>query len=73
MDPLKELKRTVEELAAFNEIGKTLTGTLDIREVLKLIMQKIGELLHPENWSLLLDMKILVRTALGGFLSKNAY
>jgi hypothetical protein len=24
-------------------------------------------------WSLLLDLKILVRTALGGFLSKNAY
>ena len=54
MDPLRELKRTVEELAAFNEIGKTLTSTLDIREVLKIIMQKIGELLQPENWSLLL-------------------
>ena len=26
MDPLRELKRTVEELAAFNEIGKTLTS-----------------------------------------------
>jgi diguanylate cyclase (GGDEF)-like protein len=54
MDPLRELKRTVEELAAFNEIGKTLTSTLDISEVLKIIMQKIGELLQPENWSLLL-------------------
>ena len=54
MDPLRELKRTVEELAAFNEIGKTLTSTLDIREVLKMIMQKVSELLQPENWSLLL-------------------
>ncbi len=54
MDPLRELKRTVEELAAFNEIGKTLTSTLDISEVLKIIMQKVSELLQPENWSLLL-------------------
>jgi len=54
MDPLRELKRTVEELAAFSEIGKTLTSTLDIREVLKMIMQKVSELLQPENWSLLL-------------------
>ena len=28
---------------------------------------------YIENWSLFLDMKILVRTALGGFLSRNAY
>ena len=31
------------------------------------------DLYYIENWSLLLDVKILVRTALGGFLSKNAY
>lgn len=31
------------------------------------------DLYYIENWSLLLDLKILVRTALGGFLSKNAY
>ena len=53
-DLLRELKRTVDELAAFNEIGKTMTSTLDIREVLKIIMQKVGELLQPESWSLLL-------------------
>ncbi|MBI5545821.1 MAG: sensor domain-containing diguanylate cyclase [Deltaproteobacteria bacterium] len=51
---LKELKRTVDELQAFNEIGKALTSTLDIAEVLKLIMDKVGELLHPSNFSLLL-------------------
>ncbi len=54
-DLLRELKRTVDELAAFNEIGKTLTSTLDIREVLRIIMQKVSELLEPENWSLLLS------------------
>jgi hypothetical protein len=31
------------------------------------------DLYYIENWSLLLDLKILVRTALGGFLSRNAY
>jgi diguanylate cyclase (GGDEF)-like protein len=51
---LRELKRTVDELQAFNAIGKALTSTLDIREVLGLIMEKVGELLHPSNWSLLL-------------------
>ena len=53
-DLLRELKRTVEELAAFNEIGKALTSTLEIREVLKMIMQKVSELLRPQIWSLLL-------------------
>jgi Undecaprenyl-phosphate glucose phosphotransferase len=31
------------------------------------------DLYYIEHWSLWLDFKILVRTALGGFLSKNAY
>ena len=48
-----ELKRKIEELSIFNEIGKTLTSTLDIKEILNIIMLKIGELLRPDNWSLL--------------------
>src|SRR5262249_462257 len=31
------------------------------------------DLYYIENWSLFLDVKILLRTALGGFISKNAY
>ena len=31
------------------------------------------DLYYIENWSLLLDLKILLRTAFGGFLSRNAY
>jgi Undecaprenyl-phosphate glucose phosphotransferase len=31
------------------------------------------DLYYIEHWSLLFDLKILVRTALGGFLSRNAY
>lgn len=49
-----QLKRKIEELSIFNEIGKTLTSTLDIKEILNIIMQKIGALLKPDNWSLML-------------------
>jgi len=31
------------------------------------------DLYYIENWSLLFDLRILLRTALGGFLSRNAY
>lgn len=57
MDPAKLLaamKRTVEQLAAFNEIAKALTSTLEVREVLQVVMQKVSELLKPRHWSLLL-------------------
>jgi diguanylate cyclase (GGDEF)-like protein len=44
----------VDELAALNEIGKALTSSLDIREVMHLILEKVSGLLRPSNWSLLL-------------------
>jgi diguanylate cyclase (GGDEF)-like protein len=53
-DLLRDLKRKVDELAAFHEIGKALTGTLEQQSVLELIMLKVGELLSPSHWSLLL-------------------
>src|SRR5882762_6652063 len=49
------MKRTVEQLAAFNQIAKALTSTLEVGEVLELVMQKVSELLKPESWSLLLE------------------
>src|SRR5438105_2123323 len=51
---LRELKRMVDELAALNEIGKALTSSLDISEVMELILEKVSRLLKPSNWSLLL-------------------
>lgn len=51
---IEELKKRVEELSVFNEIGKALTSTLDLRKVLDIIMEKISELFRPKNWSLLL-------------------
>jgi len=58
MDPaqlLAAMKRTVEQLAAFNEIAKAVTSTLEIREVLHVVMQKVSELLRPRHWSLMLE------------------
>ncbi len=51
---LEELKKTVDALQTFGEIGKTLTSTLDIQEVLRVVLQKISDLLHPTSWSLLM-------------------
>ena len=31
------------------------------------------DLWYIENWSVWLDLRILIKTILGGFLSKNAY
>ena len=53
-DLLRELKRNVVELAALHEIGKALTSSLELQHVLKLIMEKVGELLAPNHYSLLL-------------------
>ena len=38
----------------YADLAKTLTSTLDLSQVLQIIMQKVGELLTPKNWSLLL-------------------
>jgi diguanylate cyclase (GGDEF)-like protein len=53
-DLLAAMQRTVEQLGAFNEIAKALTSTLEVGEVLQLVMQKVSALLKPRNWSLLL-------------------
>jgi diguanylate cyclase (GGDEF)-like protein len=54
-DLLGAMKRTVEQLAAFNDIAKALTSTLEVREVLQVVMQKVSELMKPSNWSLVLQ------------------
>src|SRR3954470_3540696 len=51
---LRELKRMVDELAALNQIGKALTSSLNIEEVMELMLEKVSSLLKPSNWSLLL-------------------
>jgi diguanylate cyclase (GGDEF)-like protein len=44
----------VSELEAFNHIGKTLTSTLELKQILGTLMDQITRLLQPKNWSMLL-------------------
>jgi diguanylate cyclase (GGDEF)-like protein len=36
------------------EVGKALTSSLQLHEILRTIMEKVDEYLHPDTWSLLL-------------------
>lgn len=64
-----ELRRQVELLSIFNDIGKTLTSTLDLDEVLKVILERVSTLVQPRNWSLLLvdepSRELVFRVAVG--------
>lgn len=51
--PSDETSRRLLHLATFNEIGKALTSSLDLNEILKVVMEKISIILEPKNWSLL--------------------
>lgn len=42
------------ELSVFHELGKALTSSLQLEQVLSTIMEKINEILRPDTWSLLL-------------------
>jgi len=42
------------EVTVFHELGKALTSTLQLDQVLRTIMEKINEILRPDTWSLLL-------------------
>jgi diguanylate cyclase (GGDEF)-like protein len=42
------------EIAVFHELGKALTSSLQLDQVLRTIMEKINEVLRPDTWSLLL-------------------
>src|SRR6202035_4874647 len=46
--------REAGEVAVFQELGKALTSSLQLDQVLRTIMEKIDEFLRPDNWSLLL-------------------
>src|ERR1700683_1008282 len=42
------------EISVFHELGKALTSSLQLDQVLRTIMEKINEVLRPDTWSLLL-------------------
>jgi len=47
-------QREAGEVAVFHELGKALTSSLQLDQVLRTIMAKIDEFLRPDTWSLLL-------------------
>jgi diguanylate cyclase (GGDEF)-like protein len=51
------LERRNEELRIFLEIGTAITSSLDLQEILRVIMEKVSILLKPSTWSLLLADK----------------
>ena len=51
---VKSDPRGLSEVAVFHELGKALTSSLQLDQVLRTIMQKVEEFLHPDTWSLLL-------------------
>ncbi len=51
---LQVMKRTVDQLEAFNDIAKALTSTLELQQVLDLMGERLSHLLGARQWSLLL-------------------
>jgi diguanylate cyclase (GGDEF)-like protein len=51
---LVELEKKIHELSTFNELARTLTSTLQLKEVLQIIMDKIKDLVKSQALSLLL-------------------
>ncbi len=51
---VKTEQREAGEVAVFHELGKALTSSLQLDQVLRTIMEKIDEFLRPDTWSLLL-------------------
>jgi diguanylate cyclase (GGDEF)-like protein len=49
-----QVRKRNEQLSTINEIGRALTSSLNVNEILTIIMQQISVLLQPKNWSLLL-------------------
>jgi Undecaprenyl-phosphate glucose phosphotransferase len=73
---IEEFKRRIPKYALRHKVKAGITGWAQIHGLRgqTSIEKRIEfDLYYIENWSLLLDVKILVRTALGGFLSRHAY
>ena len=51
---LANFEKIKRRITIIHEIGKTLTSSLTVKEVVQQIFYKVAELFSPENWSLLL-------------------
>lgn len=48
------MEQKLSDITVFREIARSLTSTLSVEDILKLIMGYVEKLYKPENWSLLL-------------------
>ena len=53
-DPNRALEQRLRELAIINELINTLTSTLELSEILRIVLDRIKILTHAEALSLLL-------------------
>jgi diguanylate cyclase (GGDEF)-like protein len=53
-EEIADLKRQVERLSLFHDVGKALASTLDLQKILQTIMERISDILQPDTWSLLM-------------------
>jgi Undecaprenyl-phosphate glucose phosphotransferase len=73
---IEEFRRQIPRYHLRHKVKAGLTGWAQVNGLRgqTSIEKRIEyDLYYIENWSILLDLKILVRTVVGGFLSKNAY
>jgi Undecaprenyl-phosphate glucose phosphotransferase len=73
---IEDFKRQIPRYNQRHKVKAGITGLAQVegwRGSTSLEKRIERDLWYIENWSLWLDFKILVRTAFGGFLSKNAY
>jgi len=73
---IEEFKRQIPRYHLRHMVKSGITGWAQVNGLRgdTSIKDRIDyDLYYIENWSLLFDLKILLRTALGGFLSRNAY
>ncbi len=54
---LKTLKKKVHQLKMINEVSKILNSTIKLDEILLRLMEKVGDLVDGEGWSLLMYNK----------------
>ena len=50
----QEIERLRLEHEIYTDLARSLTSSLNLSEILENVMKKVGELLKPRNWSLLL-------------------
>lgn len=51
---MSECLENIKQLITFSELGKAITSSLEVKEILSTVMEKINAHFHPKDWSLLL-------------------